>query len=267
MAGKRDYYKVKTGHATYYAEVWHQYPNIDKVYFGGNKRCLSFSVYLDYIDDPPNIDSLGYHEECNKRGDHVKGTGSVHLLNTGMQFIVEHYKLKHRLFQLKDTSHIECANGPLPLSIFYTTFHNKTWYEAKFKAQPLYITKDELRKQKNALRAYLDSPKPPLSDVVNLESINRKIRPILESVYAGKKVVTIRDFLNTLKDEYDCAVFNKWLPVLVTRFIPTLKDTEWNIQYTGYIPMNVSILEKKPVAQLGGYIAPLSFHLSELKKT
>lgn len=29
---KKEYYKIKTSHATYFVEVWHQYPNVDKVF-------------------------------------------------------------------------------------------------------------------------------------------------------------------------------------------------------------------------------------------
>ena len=38
----KEYYRIKTSYCLYYAEIWHQYPNIDKVYFGGKRKCVTF---------------------------------------------------------------------------------------------------------------------------------------------------------------------------------------------------------------------------------
>lgn len=67
----KEYYKINTNYASYYVELWHsdslrfssswhQYPNIDKIYIGGRKKCVSFSVYLEEKDSP-NLDSFGYN--------------------------------------------------------------------------------------------------------------------------------------------------------------------------------------------------------------
>lgn len=52
----KEYYKITTSYCNYYAEVWHQYPNIDKVYIGGKRECVAFTVYLD--EPTPNLNAV-----------------------------------------------------------------------------------------------------------------------------------------------------------------------------------------------------------------
>lgn len=248
----KNYYKLKTSYATYYAEIWHQYPNIDKVFIGGKKRCLVFSIYLDFVDDPPNIDSFGYDEECNKKGNHLRGIGSVHLLKAGMKFIIDHYKLTSSKFILKDSSYIQCSNGRLSLPAYYTVFYGKTWYEDKFGAQPLFIPQETLKSQRQSLKQFIEMPTKPatITDFIDCDIVNPRIEKLLKHEYSKSK--TLKDFFRTLKEEYDCSVFKSWLPILVTRFIPDLQDTEWRITYKDGPNIEVTRLDYKPTNMIGG---------------
>lgn len=97
------------------------------------KKIVNFSVYLDDEDvESPNLDGFGYNEHCNKEGNHVKGVGSIHLLNVSMQFILSHYNLpSDTQFQFKDTSFIECKSYKMSrLSFqrsFQRSFQNGRW--------------------------------------------------------------------------------------------------------------------------------------------
>ncbi len=46
-----EYYQLRSGRSRFHAHVWHQYPGvIDKVYIGGRRKCVCFSVYLEEED-------------------------------------------------------------------------------------------------------------------------------------------------------------------------------------------------------------------------
>ena len=235
----KEYFKLKTSYASYYVEIWHQYPNIDKVYVGGKKKCVSFSIYLE-DKESPNLDGFGYDESCNKEGDHVKGVGSIHLLKVSMLFIISHYKLSNDTrFQFKDTSFIECNAYKLALPIYYTVFYGKTWYESKFDAVPLFMSKDDLKEQRNQLMIFLKT-KPHINEFF---SGSERLKAIISKSYDESE--SIQDCLRRLK-ELDCSIFKNWLPALVSRFIPLLLGTEWTIQCNTDIEIKTTRLLQRP---------------------
>lgn len=246
----KEYYKIKTSHATYFVEVWHkgrpyankvehQYPNVDKVFIGGKQKCVSFSVYLEDIESP-NLDGFGYSEHCNKAGNHIKGVGSIHLLNVSIQFILAHYNLpRDTQFQFKDTSFIECNAYKLSLPVYYIVFHGKTWYESKFNAIPLYISQEELKEQRKKLKDYLKT-KPPIEEWFTGKE---KLKAMIGKIY--NKTGSIQECLDELK-ELDCSIFKNWLPALVLKYVPVLLGTEWSIQCHSDVKMKIQKLLEKP---------------------
>lgn len=219
----KTFYTIKTSYAKYHVEVWHQYPNMDKVFVGGKKRCVSMSVYLEE-GEAPNIDAFGYHESCNVADNHMPGVGSRHLLVTAIRFVLDHYKLSLTTrFQLTDTSHIDCDKGyVMQLPQYYVIYHGQTWYESKFGARPMHRDPRELASQKQALSEYIKG-KPDLS--VYLPASSKRTKLVMD-MYRG--AASLEDLLGKLKT-VDCIAYKGWLEPIVNRFIPGLFGMEWVI--------------------------------------
>lgn len=242
----REYYKIKTLHAHYYVEIWHQYPQMDKVFVGGRKKCVSFSVYLSENgkvdeDEPPQLDGFGFHPHCNSKGNHMKGIGSVHLLNTSMAFLVDFYKMKKSTtFQYTDSSFIECLKHHMPLCVYYIVFHGKTWYEYKFNAKPIYTDASLYDEQKRKLKAHIMG-KPDISVYFTKEQ--KKLQEHVQSVYDTCQ--TLKECLDILKD-YDCDIFRGWLVRLCTLFVPNIIGSSWILTAEEYGTHKYVHLNKKP---------------------
>lgn len=244
---KKSYYKIETSYANYYVEIWRQYPTVDKVFIGAQKKCIGFSVYLNddgtaIMDEYPHMDGFGFHKHCNNEGNHMKGIGSLHLLNTSMRFIISYYKLPEDIkFQFSDTSFIECVNYNMPLPIYYIIFHGKTWYEQKFGAEPLMKSQSNLEEGKKALKAFLKG-KPEIDHFFPVEQSKLKRRVL--DIYS--KCDSLKECLEILKTE-DCHVFKDWLPILFSKFINMNHFHQWVISNT--IPtesINFSPLKSRP---------------------
>jgi hypothetical protein len=245
---REEYYLIKTTYATYYATIFHQYPDVDKVIIGGKKKCMHLSVYKN-DDEHPQIDAIGYDENCNADGNHVKGLGSVHMCKIALQFVIYHYNFdKDVKFQLKDTNTIECHKYKLALPIYYMIYHGKTWYEDKFGAVPLFISEKVWKKQKKALREFLKE-KPDIDDLFSENQ--HQLKNYIKSVY--NKEGSLSSLFQRFKDD-DCSVFKNWLPKLILKFIPTLVGMEWIVHCGGKndIEMNIKKLEHKPPGMFTG---------------
>lgn len=254
----KEYYQLKTSYCVYVVEIWHQYPGIDKVFIGGKKKCVTFSIYLE-DKESPNLDGFGYNEECNKQGNHIKGIGSIHLLNVAMLFVLKHYGLpRDTRFQFKDTSFIECSTYKQSLPVYYTVFYGKTWYESKFDAIPLYISQDEFKEQRKKLRDYLKT-KPPIEEWF---FGSEKLRKQVEEIYI--RVNSLQECLLELK-EFDCCVFKNWLSALVLKFIPVLIGTEWYVQCQSDIAIKIKRMHQPvQISKMDGGNLVLSFKQSEI---
>lgn len=226
----KEHYQIKTSYANYYVEIWHQYPTIDKVYIGARKKCIGFSVYLNekgksLKEEPPEIDGFGFSQHCNITGNHVKGIGSVHLMNTALRFIINHYKLPENIkFTFKDVSFIECIKYHMPLRIYYTIFHGKTWYEDKFGALPvnkLAITR--LEESRKRLKEFL-SLKPDIE--MFFDEDQKDLMEYVLSIYA--KCGSLKECLDILKEE-DCKVFKGWLEFVYEHVMKSDYDRSWYI--------------------------------------
>ena len=224
QSSSKEYFKIKTSYCSYYAEVWHQYPNIDKVYFGGKKMCISFSVYFDEPD--PNLDALGYDEKCNTSSTMANNIGTKHMLLTSFAFIKHMYATKgvSENFLFKDASTIECNGHSMFLSHFYMLHHNKTWYESKFGAKPTQyaqVYNNKVLEWKLFLKT-----KPSPNDIFDrIKNVDRKEH--LTKLYS--KYLTIGEFIKATKD-MDCSVYWKWGDkVIDTVFQHILVNAEWAI--------------------------------------
>lgn len=241
-----EYYQIKTSYAHYYAQVWQQYPNIHKVYVGGKKKCVSFSVYLD-LGEEPNIDGLGYDQACNTSMDHIKGKGTVHLLKCAMAFVVQLYAyLGLSKFKFNDSSFIQCdKNYVMRLQDYYLTYHGGTWYEVKMGAVPCDVDVETYKSDKEALRKFLGSKLP-------IDALH-KFPQGFKAMY--EQCSSLREFLGMIKD-YDCLVFKPWLGFIVTQHIHYIRDMEWIVEVDLDVKIEFARVKEKPkdmfVMQGGG---------------
>lgn len=269
MKMNKEYFEITTPFCKYFVEIWHQYPTIDKVYVGGKRKCVSFTVYLTEdgrIDqeDFPQLDGFGFHQHCNITGNHIKGIGSIHLLNTAMRFVTSHYKLSDDTkFQFKDASFIECASYNMPLSVYYTIFYGKTWYELKFGATPLYISIGGLEEERKRLKNFLKTKPQDISMYFHEKQVTLKDK--VTTIY--KKSKSLQECLNTLKEE-DCHVFKGWVQQIYNTFVQNLVGTDWVITNTwGKDTINYEKLLRKPNAMFtltGGDGERMFFRRDEL---
>ena len=253
-----EYFTIKTSYAHYHAVIVHQYSgSMDKVYIGSKKRCVLFSIYLD--GDHPNIDAIGFNENCNLAGDLKRGYGTMHMIRCALSFIHNKYpQLKNLPFELKDVSSISCGRFDLPLSKYYLSKYGKTWYEMKFGAIPAsHSLLLKYNRARDALLRYLhQSPILPFTDFIQqFNSKTQRLLTALRSTYDTSK--SLHDFIIKLDSEYDCAIFERWLEVLVDPFIQVY-GTTWHISFDASSqPIIIETLKKKPeylFTMAGGYI-------------
>ena len=217
----KEYCLLKTSYSNYYVEVWHQYPNIDKVYIGGRKKCITFSVYLD--EPCPNIDGIGYHENCNK------SSGTKHMVLTSFYFIYHMYKKD--VFYFKDTCKILCSGYDMQLGTYYILHYGKTWYEKNFNATPRKAP--DYKKDVRKLRQFLKT-KPSTTEIFS--DIESKSRHNAICTFRSNSVQTdlynrsnsVQTLLQSLK-EMDCIVYKGWAEQIVQTYVQYLHGIEWCI--------------------------------------
>ena len=255
---RKEYFRIKTGFCNYKAMVEHMNKYMDRVHIGNKKKCIVISVYFDDIDNNPNIDAIGYHEDCNETGHLLKNTGTVHMIKSSMSFIVKHYnKYKFNKFQLKDKSTIKCQSGWwMPLNVYYLAKHGKTWYEMKLGAKPLRDTvvyrkdKTNLKKDMNLIH---NSTKIELYEEL-MKDVSKPQKDALYKFFEKSK--TMKEFLHYFFDSHDCYVFRNWLERYVKRFIPYIIGMEWVIEHDPFFNVEIEILTDRPtdLFMIGGFI-------------
>lgn len=243
----KEYYKITTSYCNYYAEVWHQYPNIDKVYVGGKKKCVAFTVYLD--EPTPNLDAVGFHEGCNLRGDLSKGHGTRHMVMIAFAFLKTLYHNKiNRLVLFRDASVIDCYGYNMPLSQYYMLHYGKTWYQKHFHAQPSSLKwKDKLINDVNTWDIVLKSKPTGIFDGV----ANKERRKLLHDMYATCD--SLHELLQKLKS-MDCNVYKDWADVLVKDHMPYLVGIEWCIETSILDLPSIQVVTKGNVKPKGLFI-------------
>lgn len=221
---RKRYYKVETSRSSYYAVIEHYSDLLHKVHFGGQKKCIVVSLYFD--GEWPNIDAYSHHYKCNVSGDLLHGKGTVHMLKTAMRFITEMYpQFTQMPFQLKDQSYIPCAHEyELPLSQYYMVHYGKTWYETKFKAQPVQDQEKYAKAVAKFNSVLENAPMMKFSAFATRYKIHATYFHALEPLYNESK--TMKEFFDKLKS-YDCNVYKRWLELYVDHYVPGLYGKTW----------------------------------------
>ncbi len=216
-----------------------------RVHIGNKKKCVVLSVYFD--DTDPNIDGIGYDENCNESGNLMRNSGTIHMIKSAMAFVVKHYKkYNFKKFQFKDTSVIHCAKDyQMPLNVYYIAKHGKTWYEMKLKAKPV----NENDKYYEGIRTLKESFKKPIGDHMMIydnlmQNISKSKKNAFYPVF--KNCTTIKEFFKYLFEEYDCFVLKDWLSRYILNFIPNLMRMEWYIEHFTDFNVEIEILKEKP---------------------
>lgn len=225
-------YRSQSHIYSFFCEVQKQYPDMHRVFLilGGRKKCVIVSVYLD--GDHPNLDAVGYDQNCNLEANLIRGSGSVMIIHVAMTVV---YKLYPQLrssmpFELVDKSHISCrSNYELELPFYYVAKHNKTWYESKLGARPE-VQEEwiEYRAQKRRLSRFLRSTveKPSWTDFISKYLVPSSLRRNADFKQWYESANTLHDFISECARR-DCVVFRKWLGILVSSFIPRLVGMHW----------------------------------------
>lgn len=219
----KEYFKITTSYCSYYAEIWHQYPNIDKVYFGGKRKCATFSIYFDEPD--PNLDALGYSENCNISGDMYRQQGTNHMILTAFAFIHQTYSKKNvsQNFLLRDSSYINCQSYSMSLANYCVMHYNKTWYEKHFKAFPTF-DKDLYQTSMSAWKK-MKKTKPDLSKYFAAVK-NKKRQQVLRDTY--EKSDTFEGFIQQLKS-FDCLIYKDWNESFINTYVNNLNGMSWTV--------------------------------------
>ncbi len=238
---RKRYYKVTTKRTTFYAIVEVYSKLLHKVFFGGQKKCIVISIYFD--ETHPNLDAYSYHEKCNIEGTLTHGEGTIHMLKAAMQFVRTMYRqIAHLPFQMIDLSNIPCATGKISLPHYYMAHHGKTWYEAKFKAQP----EQGAERYHSDVQSFLQSLREPLRNnfrtFKNDYAIPSTHVVTLKDLY--EKSSTIKELLRYCK-AYDCDIYKKWLERVVEEHVPGIRGKSWLIPPTSGSSTSISILELK----------------------
>lgn len=227
---QQEYYSISTPSGNrFYAQVWHQYPNVDKVYFGGRRRCVCFSVYLPDEDEEepeaPNLDSVGYDENCNVSGDLLKGSGTRLMLTAAFAFLRRLYGRLADTVVLVDKSQIVCQRWSMRLSVYYTLHHGQTWYQRTFGARPVKIDRANAFRTAMAEWNRTKRTKPsPSSLFAGVRS--RKRAETLKTEY--ERHDHLGSFLRALKP-HDCMVYKGWADDLIDALVPYLYGMQWEI--------------------------------------
>jgi hypothetical protein len=248
-------YIIKTSYCKYYARVEIMSRLLHKVYVGGRKKCVAFSIYLNG-DSHPNLDTWSYNEQCNVEGNLENGRGSVHLIKTACSFVKSIYN--HSMFEFIDKSYVTCTNNwRMPLCSYYLVKHGKTWYEKNLGAVPESIkARTRYAEEKQKLLDCLNSKtKSTFEEFANVYDINKKLHPALGSIYENSP--TLKHFFHSLFDQFDCGILKGWFTDFVNDYIHVY-GTSWtfdsssfacDISYekiTGNPPKDMFIVVKTP---------------------
>jgi hypothetical protein len=235
MASK-EYYKITTSYCNYYACVWKQYPDQDRVFIGAKKKCVTFSIY--HYDPDANLDGLGFSEDCNITGDLQRGQGTQHMLKTSMHVLMKMYPHLSGKFLFKDTSTIQGErNFKLSLAHHSILHHGKTWYERYFRAVPN------------------DKPEIYYAGLKYLHNHVMTTKPELyirhpQVILKYAKATSLKDFLHEMKDA-DAYFYKDWCSPLIGEVVPQVNDMTWCIDaHTLDLPSITVVKEANEPKQL-----------------
>lgn len=230
---QRTFYKIRSPLHSYVAQVDVMSPLLHKVYVGGKKKCVAFSIYQD--GSHPNLDAFSYHPSCNRKGTLPRGEGTKDLLRTALAFL--HQTYGSTVVELLDQSKLRCAHHlEVPLIHIYLAKHGQTWYEAHFHATPARIPEypAKVAHLKDTLRKH-----PRWKDLCASYHIPSHLQDTLQPIY--QSAPHLQAFIDTLFDSMDAYVFHPWLRSLVDQAMGhDMYSTSWILPY---VPHPISTKE------------------------
>jgi hypothetical protein len=123
-----EYYEITCDKNTFTACIIDD-NDLYRVYYGGSKSCVSFSVYKDEDGEYPNMDSLGSSPKCNVQGNLEGKEGTVILVKSCLKFMLWRFPMTKHI-QFIDSSTKKCANKVrIDLATFHFAKYGKTWYQ------------------------------------------------------------------------------------------------------------------------------------------
>ena len=127
--------------------------------------------------------NVNYYSQCSRN--FQKGTGTVHMVNTLLQYTLDNYP-HIRTFQLKDTTNINIEIDESVKIPFYVTTRRLLkgelgWYEEKFGAEPVNNTIEIvrfLREDRALFQSVIPTSPTPSSDWWTEENVSTLIKKI-----------------------------------------------------------------------------------------
>lgn len=209
------YFKIKRAYHKFGAIVMYDgMSHRTRVSVGGKHTCVHLSVYDD--DNSPNLDGLGYNEDCIMGVPMDKHGGTVVMLKSSLKFLTYLFP-NIQSIMFKDASSIPFQhNNSISLADLYIAKHRKTWYQMYFSATP--ENKERYEEQLRSVNNEMDKPKSLTFNkfydryikLFEKKILIRNIESILEPIYNDSE--SVRDFIQmTSISHKDCRIFDKWL--------------------------------------------------------
>lgn len=180
---------------------------------GGNTdKCVNLTIYPSSSPDSKKI-VLSWTEvidkSCTVNSQAVKGSKTIEMLNLGFT-IAKEIAPYAEFATLNDMSYFNCdtPDGKIKVSLppYYIAFHNKIWYEDKFKA--VMINEEDYKKYKTYIQnMYKENLMPETFNFGNTE-----LNEILYPLYIASK--TWKEFFNLIGKQYPnekCVLMYPWI--------------------------------------------------------
>lgn len=180
---------------------------------GGNEdKCVNITIYPNNSPDSKKI-ILTWTEvidkSCTVNSQVIKGNKTIEMLNLAFT-IAKEIAPYAEYATLNDMSYFNCdtPDGKIKVSLppYYIAFHNKTWYEDKFKA--VIINEEDYKKYKTYMKnMYKENLMPESFNFGNIE-----LNKILYPLYKTSK--TWKEFFNLIEKQYPnekCVLMYPWI--------------------------------------------------------
>lgn len=180
---------------------------------GGNTdKCVNLTIYPSNSSDSKKI-VLSWTEvidkSCTVNSQVVKGNKTIEMLNLAFTIAKEIAPYAEYVL-LNDMSYFNCdtPDGKIKVSLppYYIAFHNKMWYEDKFKA--VMINEEDYKKYKT----YIQNMYKENSMLESFNFGNTQLNEILYPLY--KETKTWKGFFNLIEKHYPnekCVVMYPWI--------------------------------------------------------
>lgn len=198
------------------------------------------------------IDAFQHNVKCTAAQSLIRGEGTKQMLKAALRFVTLRFP-KAQVFEFADTSAINCSRGKtVSLIHHYFAKKGKTWYQAHFNAVP---------EGGNAvlaeLRRHLEEPPTMLFDVFYDTYVRQSSSTIRKHKAAFKRAYesasSFKAFVSKLDEEYDCAIFYKWLEEYMDSVSPIrLSEIWWTIPRSEVAAWPKPVLTKVETTPMSG---------------